>query len=216
VQKLLRKIGYRIERYENLTYNKRILELYQNFDCLTETFKINKIEGVFVECGYGYGRSFTVLSHFSNKFKKKIYGFDSFAGFPQITKADHSPRNPIKGEWAVRTLSEAKNWVRNSGLFENKEQYELISLKFNQSAKNPIPNQKIALLHIDLDLYDGYKYALELFWDQIQSGGIIVLDEFDTVTWPGATLAVKEFLESRNLSEDLIRKLNDKHYIVKD
>ena len=106
--------------------------------------------------------------------------------------------------------------MRTSGLFENKEQYELISLKLNQSAKNPIPNQKIALLHIDLDLYDGYKYALELFWDQIQSGGIIVFDEFDTVDWPGATLAVKEFLESRNLSEDLIRKLNDKHYIVKD
>ena len=216
VKKALRKVGYRIERYEILPYNRRILELYQNFDYLTETFQIINIEGVFVECGYGYGRSFTVLSHFSNKFKRKIYGFDSFAGFPKISKADYGPRNPIKGEWAVRTLSEAENWVRNSGLFENKEQYELISLKFNQCAKNPIPNQKIALLHIDLDLYDGYKYALELFWDQIQSKGIIVFDEFDTVNWPGATLAVKEFLESRNLSENLIRKLNDKHYIVKD
>lgn len=119
MQKILRKIGYRIERSENLTYNRRILELYQNFDLLTETFQINKVEGVFVECGYGYGRSFTVLSHFANKFKKKIYGFDSFAGFPQISRQDdHSPRNPIKGEWAVRTLNEAKNWVRNSRLFE--------------------------------------------------------------------------------------------------
>ncbi len=216
MSKVLRKIGYRIVPYENLPYNMRILELYENFEYLLETFQINDIEGVFVECGYGHGTSFTVLSHFSNKFKKKFYGFDSFVGFPQVVKEDHSPRNPIKGEWAVRTLSEAKNWVRNSRLFENKEQYELISLKFNQSAKNPIPNQKIALLHIDLDLYDGYKYALELFWDQISSGGIIVLDEFDTVKWPGATLAVREFLESRNLSEDLIRKLNGKHYIVKD
>lgn len=215
MKKLLRSYGYKIERYENLAFNKRILELYENFDYLLKLYQIDKIEGVFVECGYGYGRSFTVLSHFSRRFKRKIYGFDSFAGFPQVSNKDHSPRNPIKGEWSVRTLCEAKNWVRNSGIFENDKSYELVSLNINSSAKNPILNEKIALLHIDLDLYDGYKYSLELFWDQVQFGGIIVFDEYNSTNWPGAKLAVKEFLSSRNLNEDLIKSINGKHFIIK-
>jgi hypothetical protein len=209
---ILRRIGYRIEKYENISYSKRILELYEIFDYLIST---KKLKGVFCECGYGYGTSFTVLSHFAKKLNKKIYGIDSFGGFPQISKVDHSLRNPIKGDWAVRTLSEANNYVRNSGLFENDEQYKLISLAFKEGVKNPIPHEKISLLHIDLDLYDGYKYALELFWDQVESGGIVVFDEYKQVKWPGATLAINEFLASKNLSLDSIGQIKDKFFIVK-
>lgn len=215
VKKFLRNYGYKIERYENLTFNKRMLELYENFNYLLKLYNLDKIEGAFVECGYGYGRSFTVLSYLSKRLNRKIYGFDSFVGFPQVSKKDHSLRNPIEGEWSVRTLCEAKSWIKNSGIFENENSYELIRLNFNSGAKNPILHEKIVLLHIDLDLYDGYKYSLELFWDQIQSGGIIVFDEYNSIKWPGATLAVKEFLSSRNFNEDLIKSINGKHFIIK-
>ena len=32
---------------------------------------------------------------------KKIFGFDSFCGFPNPTKEDRSPRNPKKGDWNI-------------------------------------------------------------------------------------------------------------------
>ena len=215
VRKLLRNNGYKIVRYETLPYSKRILSLYETFDFLTKVILKNSIDGQFVECGYGYGRSFTVLSHFSTRMNRKIYGFDSFSGFPKIVELDRSIRNPIKGEWAVRTLKEAKDTVKGLGLFNDDKDYELIELVFDEKTKNPIPKEKICLLHIDLDLFDGYKNALEIFWDQISPGGIILFDEYNEPNWPGATFAVNQFLESKNISRDEIQKINNKYYLTK-
>ena len=86
---------------------------------------------------------------------------------------------------------------------------------FDKNTKNPIPNQKIALLHLDLDLYEGYKYALEIFWDQIQIGGIILFDEYRDPKWPGATKAVDEFLVSKNLNHQ-IKEISSKYFIIKE
>ena len=147
--------------------------------------------------------------------KRKIYGFDSFSGFPNIVELDHSVRNPIKGEWAVRTLKEAKDSIKGLGLFNNDQDYELIEIVFDKNTKNPIPKEKICLLHIDLDLYDGYKNALEIFWDQISLGGIIVFDEYNEPNWPGATFAVNQFLEDKNISLDELQKINNKYYLTK-
>ena len=214
-RKLLRSRGYKIVRYESLPYSKRILKLYETFDYLTKVIQENSVQGQFVECGYGYGRSFTVLSHFSTRMNRKIYGFDSFCGFPNISESDHSIRNPIKGEWAVRTLKEAQDSIIGLGLFNNDQDYELIELVFGENTKNPIPKEKICLLHIDLDLYDGYKNALEIFWDQISSGGIILFDEYNEPNWPGATLAVNQFLEDKNINRDEIQEVNNKYYVIK-
>ena len=180
-------------RYESLPYNRRILQLYENFNYLVKIIEKNSIEGRFIECGYGYGRSFAVLSNFSHRMGRKIYGFDSFKGFPDITESDRSIRNPKKSEWAVITLKEAKKSIDSLGLFNTAQDYELMELVFDKNTVNPIPNEKIAFLHIDLDLYNGYKYALEIFWDQLQVGGVVLFDEYDQISWPGATAAVNEF-----------------------
>jgi len=211
----LRKLGYKIVRYESIPYNRRFLEIYEVFKDLNSILEKNSVKGVFVECGFGYGRSFSVLSHFAVKGKRNIYGFDSFTGFPNVLGIDDSNRNPKNGEWAVRTLSEANNFIKSLGVFNTKSDYHLSQVVFDKKTKNPIPNQAIALLHIDLDLYEGYKYALEIFWDQIAIGGIILFDEYNLVQWPGATAAINEFLLEKDLNLDYIKQLNGKHYIVK-
>jgi len=213
--KLLRKLGFKIIPYERIDYIKQMLRNYEIFRDLISTLEKNSIKGVFVECGYGYGRSFVILGHFATKLKRKIYGFDSFNGFPNVSHIDYSYRNPIKGQWAVRTLKESKKSISKLGIFENNEAFELIELIFDKNTKNPIPNEKIALLHIDLDLYEGYKYALEIFWDQIQIGGIVLFDEYSDPKWPGATKAVDEFLVSKNLNHQ-IKEISSKYFIIKE
>ena len=215
IKRSLRKFGYKIVRYESIPYNRRFLEIYEVFKDLNSILEKNSVKGVFVECGFGYGRSFSVLSHFAVKGERNIYGFDSFTGFPNVLEIDDSNRNPKNGEWAVRTLSEANNFIKSLGVFNTKNDYHLSQVVFDKKTKNPIPNQAIALLHIDLDLYEGYKYALEVFWDQIAIGGIILFDEYNLVQWPGATAAINEFLLEKDLNLDYIKQLNGKHYIVK-
>jgi hypothetical protein len=68
IQKILRNFGYKLVNYESLTYNKRFLEIYERFKQVTDDLEQNSIEGVYVECGFGFGRSFTVLGHFAHRY----------------------------------------------------------------------------------------------------------------------------------------------------
>jgi hypothetical protein len=112
-KKSLRKLGYKIVPYDSIPYNRRFLEIYEVFKDLNLILEKNAVKGVFVECGFGYGRSFAVLSHFAVKGTRDVYGFDSFKGFPNVLEIDDSNRNPKNGEWAVRTLSEANNFIKS-------------------------------------------------------------------------------------------------------
>ncbi len=215
LKKILRKTGFKVERYEVLPYNKRIIEIYEVFSDLISIIEKNSIKGVFVECGFGYGRSFSVLSHFAIKLKRKIYGFDSFSGFPNVLQVDYSSRNPKNGEWSVRTLKEANKFISSTGLFKNDNEFSLQKLVFDENAKNLIPKEKIAFLHIDLDLYEGYKYSLEIFFDQVQIGGIILFDEYNLVKWPGATSAINDFLTKRGLSYKQLNEVRGKYFLIK-
>lgn len=215
IGKLLRKFGYKITAYESVPYNKKFLEVYEVLYEIIQILEKRSVKGAFVECGYGHGRSFAVLSHFADKSGRKIFGFDSFKGFPNVTPADYSSRNPKRGQWSVRTLKEANKFIKSLGIFKNNSNYKLKKLIFDANTSNPILNEKIALLHIDLDLYEGYKYALEIFFNQIQIGGIILFDEYNNYKWPGASKAVNEFLTSKNLNTKHIKEIRGKYYLIK-
>lgn len=49
--------------------------------------------------------------------------------------------------------------------------------------------------NIDCDLYDGYKQALEPTYKRCVKGAMIYLDEYYSLKFPGARVAVHEFLE---------------------
>ena len=55
----------------------------------------------------------------------------------------------------------------------------------------------IALLHIDLDLYDGYKATLGTLYDKVVPGGLVLFDEYldprSVDKWPGPKRAITEF-----------------------
>jgi hypothetical protein len=56
---------------------------------------------------------------------------------------------------------------------------------------------RIALLHIDVDVYAPSKAGLELLYDRVVPGDIVVLDDYGMVQ--GETRAVDEFLAGRNI-----------------
>ncbi|MNP11366.1 Macrocin-O-methyltransferase (TylF) [compost metagenome] len=58
------------------------------------------------------------------------------------------------------------------------------------------PHMKISLLHIDTDVYEPSKLALDLLYDKVVSGGVIIFDDYGTVE--GETRAVDEFLENKS------------------
>ena len=58
------------------------------------------------------------------------------------------------------------------------------------------PEFRIALLHIDVDVYEPSLVTLRHFYDRVVPGGLIVLDDYGTVS--GETTAVEEFFADKS------------------
>ena len=61
------------------------------------------------------------------------------------------------------------------------------------------PNRRYRLVHVDVDLYEPTKGALEYLHSRLVAGGIIVCDDYGSLAWPGARRAVVEFCRLNNL-----------------
>lgn len=72
-----------------------------------------------------------------------------------------------------------------------------------------VRSRKWWLVFIDCDLYSGYKQTLSITWENVQRGGMVFLDEYFSLKFPGARIAVNEFLNDfpgvkiSNISSDI-------------
>lgn len=186
---------------------------------------IKNIEGDIIECGVGRGRSLLTILALESLFRtfdgyapKSIYALDSFEGFPEPTAEDTSPRKTQKGEWSQSpnghfnySISNLHQIIRNSGIPKYvHDELTLIKGFFNETI-HQIAAPKIALLHLDSDLYLSIKIPLFALADRIAIGGIVVLDDYllhdanqESEPFPGARRAVNEFLQSRTDFEQRI------------
>jgi O-methyltransferase len=79
------------------------------------------------------------------------------------------------------------------------------------------PKVSIAFLNLDLDLYLPTLDALNFFWKYMSTGGIILLDDYDSnsvqLKWPGVKLAVDEFCELNKTN--ILRCIGNQAYLKK-
>ncbi len=212
-------------KYENLFYltsdKKRILKILDHYEIYK---KILKIKGDIVECGVFKGASLIRFLSFrdliENSKKRKIIGFDVFGKFPKPKfnkineKADkifafRHDKNIGLG-LKKKTLSNflKKKKFKNYSLIEG----NVINTFPNFLKKNK--NLKISLLHLDLDTYEPTDFILNLSFEKISKGGIIILDDYNHIK--GATLAVNKFLKDKKLKIQKISKFGRPYYIQKN
>lgn len=175
---------------------------------------IKNVSGDIIECGIGRGRSLMIicaLNFFYDKNEggqRKIFGYDSFEGFPEPDLKDKSFRNPKKGDWSKSPSGKydySEEFIKKI-LTEADIPLEKINLTitkgfFNESLLNH-PNRPIALLHVDGDLYESHKSILEILFDKVSIGGIIIFDDITNKKngkdpFPGARIAVEEFFKEK-------------------
>jgi hypothetical protein len=127
-----------------------------------------------------------VLEH--NGCDKKIHMLDSFAGLP-------SSEDPLDGDFRNRKGSYAANVdrvrraIRAFGLDDIAVVYPGW---FHQSIPTLPADLTIALAHLDADLHDSTKIALEYLLPRVSSGGAIVMDDFYSSRAIGVATAFKE------------------------
>ena len=163
-----------------------------------------------VECGVYKGASFIRWASFreilENPYSRKIIGFDAFGKFPEgqedaanrafIQRFSSQGGDGISRDSFAQVL--AYKGVENSELIEG----DIYATVPQYVAAHP--ELKIALLHLDVDVYGPSKVVLDHLFERIVKGGLLVMDDYGIV--PGETQAVDELIkqiEARPLIEKL-------------
>jgi hypothetical protein len=185
--------------------------------CIYEIFKNTfEIPGSIVELGVRNGANFFFLARLIEIFNqaqrydgissKHLYGFDTFTGFPSVSKVDVSDSS-----WF--DMKEGGVPCNRDVFFEDFEEFKKASSIPNRlhviegdvmntipRFLNTSPGVRISLAYFDMDIYEPTIFALESLWSKIVPGGIIVFDEYGFKEFPGESKAVDEFFENKNVS----------------
>lgn len=188
-----------------------------------EIFKnILNVKGSVIECGVYHGFSLMSWALFSTilepvNLTRRIYGFDTFGGFPTVTAKDENRfRKTNTGELSSDSYEELSEIIKiydSNRFLGHIKKVELIKGEAKQTIPKFIQDNQhlvISLLFLDFDLCEPTKIAIENFYPRIPKGGIIAFDELDNPIWPGETLAL---LESIGIGELKIQRVEFDPYI---
>jgi len=138
---------------------------------------------------------------------RKIVGFDAFGGFPVDGLSLSADLDFVEGfEREGGDGLAARDVLR---ILQRKgfTNIDLISGNIFDTLPRYLeqhPELRVSYLHLDMDVKEPTELVLQLVYDRVVSGGLIVLDDYGTVV--GETLAVDAFARERNLK---IEKLSN-------
>jgi O-methyltransferase len=168
---------------------------------LQRTLGIKPVEKfVAAECGVYTGSSLMVCSKILRDFNIpfEFFGLDTFSGLPALSEQDklHAP---------------PKARYRNQPMFTDtsfeKVQREFDQEGFNNSVflkqglfSNSLPtleDRKYHWLNIDCDLFEPHQECLEYFYLKVVKGGVVFFDDYHSIDYPMAKIAIDSFLADK-------------------
>ena len=205
-------IGSTVERLENFTKyipRQKLTEFIAKYEVFK---KIIGVQGSIIECGVFHGGGLMAFAQLSAIFepvnhKRKIIGFDTFSGFPPLSSEDArgTSGHAQTGGFAVDSYEDLKTSIE---LFDMNRSIshipKVILVKGDVKETLPTyleenPHTVVSLLHLDMDVYEPTKLAIELLMPRMPKGAIIFFDELNDDRWPGETLAVLDTIGLKNL-----------------
>jgi hypothetical protein len=203
------------------------------FDYIIENH--NTVDGDICEAGVFNGSSLLATGMLLKELNsdKKVYGFDTFEGFPPVynvnddlkTFDDLLDRGDIteehydsiqrnidfrslvtKRKVDVSNISSSNDFTCSSlDTLQDKIDYLkldnicLVKGTFEESMSDSqhYPEKIMAGL-LDCDLYQSYNSALPFIWKRMSIGSYMFLDEYYSLKFPGARIAVNEFFDKKN------------------
>jgi O-methyltransferase len=187
------------------------LATYERLSSLYDIARTIRLPGAFVECGVWRGGCAAVMAYFADHQGRMTHLFDSFEGLPEPL--------PIDGERALRASGgKASGALRPIGRVQSPETdlHQLLFRRFHLAPENiaihkgwyqnTLPSiaptvGEIAILRLDSDWYESTMICLEHFYDQVVSGGCIIIDDYGH--FEGCKKAVDEFLAVRSIQVEM-------------
>lgn len=179
------------------------------FLCRYEIFKRQLgIKGSIVECGVHHGGGLMTWAQISAtlepyNYHRKVIGFDTFEGFPDVVAQDGNGDNAKAGAFGEgydihAELAQSIGEFDSNRFINHIQKVELVKGDANKTIPQYLADNRhllISLLYLDFDIYQPTVTALTHLLPRIPKGGIIAFDEVNNPDWPGETLALLEKLE---------------------
>ena len=177
------------------------LDRRMNLFLLIKFFLPRVPRGHIIEYGSYRGGSALLLAALARKFVPgaQVYALDTFCGMPT---ADSGIDSHHEGDFSDTSFEELVRARSELGL----DNLHLIKGLFAETAPRIIrAAERIALAHIDCDIYESVQYAYDSCKDHMVSQGYIVFDDSTSSSCLGATEAVERFVIRRDglLSEQI-------------
>lgn len=204
-------------KYVRRQHLKRFLALYEVFKLVLP------VKGSVIECGVWRGFSLMAWAKLSTMLEpenltRRIYGFDTFEGFPSVHDMDQSAfKSNERGELSSDSYDELFQLIKEydaDRFLGHIGKVELIRGDMAKTIPEFIERHQhliVSLLFIDCDLYEPTKTALEHFLPRMPKGAIVALDDLDNPIWPGETLAI---LETVGINKLKLQRLEWDPYIA--
>jgi macrocin-O-methyltransferase TylF-like protien len=203
-------------KYVRRQHLKRFLAMYEIFKMVLQ------IKGSIVECGVFRGFSLMSWAKLSSilepeNLTRRIYGFDSFNGFPSVTEMDRSAAGDAEpGDFQGSNYDELQEIIRvydQDRFLGHIPKVQLIRGDATKSISGFVKENMhllVSLLFLDMDLYEPTKAALEHFLPRMPKGAVLAFDDLDNPIWPGETTAL---LEGLSINRMKIQRLEWDPYI---
>lgn len=175
--------------------------------------QITDVQGIVIEFGVRWGNNTSVLAALRGIYEpfnrhRKVVGFDTFKGFPDITEKDGTSKLMRVGSDSVSenyvayldkilSLQEAGNPLAHI------KKYELVAGDATVELQKYLeahPETIVALAYFDFDLYEPTRKCLDIIRPYLVKGSVLGFDELNDPDSPGETVALKEVFGLNNVA----------------
>jgi hypothetical protein len=131
-----------------------------------------------------------------------VIGFDTFAGFPDVSEADHGSRHAVAGGLPVTDgyldhLEQVLAAHEAADPLGHVQRTLCVAGDVRDSVPRYLeqnPQTVVALAYFDLDLYEPTRAVLRAIAPYLSVGSVLAFDQLGHAKWPGETLAMREML----------------------
>jgi Macrocin-O-methyltransferase (TylF) len=165
------------------------------------------IPGAIMEFGVHRGRHLATLTSLRGVYEpynphRRIIGFDTFTGFPDVTDVDTTSPSVVTSKFALPEgypdhLREVLNAHEASEHLRHIQRTLIVDGDVRDTLPHYLshnPHTTIALAYFDLDLYEPTRQTLNTIRPYLTKGSVLAFDELAHAKWPGETAAVRDTL----------------------
>lgn len=173
--------------------------------------------GVIMEFGTRWGRHLGLLTALRAQYEpynvhRRILGFDTFAGFPDVSDADRGSRHARVGGLAVtpgyqRHLDDVVAAHEAVDVLGHVRRTLTVAGDVRETLPRYLdenPQTVIALAYFDLDLYEPTRIVLETIRPYLTGGSLLAFDQVGHAKWPGETRALREAVGTEQVVLELL------------